>query len=131
MKPKVNHTPRNNPPNLILNVPSYPDSDPSPSDSSLSDSSDSSDNDYSKQRLRTKNNKKKLQSKRFFVNLSKSSQSLQPSYLHPHTNQRLYGSNWMSIHYSSGFISYLLWIPLKTFYHNVRNPTCCLWNIHP
>ena len=38
--PKVNPTPRNNPPNLILNVPADQDSDPSLSYSSLSYSFD-------------------------------------------------------------------------------------------
>ena len=40
------------------------------------------------------------------MDLSKSAQSLQPSYLQPRKNQRLLSSNWMSIHYSGGFVSY-------------------------
>ena len=46
LTPKGNPTPRNNSPNMVLNLPSDPDSDPILSDHSLSDSSDSSDDEY-------------------------------------------------------------------------------------
>ena len=49
MTPKFNPTPRNNPHNLVPNVPADPDSTPSFLDSSLSESSHSSDDGYIKQ----------------------------------------------------------------------------------
>ena len=57
--PKGNLTSCNNPPNLVPNVPSDPDSDSDLLYSSSSNSSDSSDDEYYKQRLHGKNNKKK------------------------------------------------------------------------
>ena len=66
MKPKGNPTPINNPPNPVPNLPADPYSDSIFSDSSSSDSSDSSESEYLKQVGRTKNSKKKRQSKKSF-----------------------------------------------------------------
>ena len=70
MTPKGNHTPRNNPPNLVSNVPAEPDSDPSLSYYSLSDSSDSSDGEYYKKIRHEKKNRSKVR----FVDPIKSEQ---------------------------------------------------------
>ena len=66
MTPKVNTTPRNNPPILVLNVLADPDLDPGFSYSSSSDSSDSTDNEYYKRIRHAKNYKNKLRSKTRF-----------------------------------------------------------------
>ena len=47
------------------------------------------------------------------MNLSKSAQSLHPNYLHLRTSQRSWGSNWMRIHYSARFISYISFMHFK------------------
>ena len=73
--PKVYPTPRNNPTNLIPNVPDDSDSDPSSSHSSSSDSSDSSDDKYYKRRRHEKR-KKNAGVKRVVMTLSKSAQIL-------------------------------------------------------
>ena len=54
MTPKENPTQHNIPPNLVLNVPADPNSDPGFSDSSFLDSYDSSDEKYYKRRRYTK-----------------------------------------------------------------------------
>ena len=77
-----------NPPNPVSNVPADPDSYPSLSDSYSSDSSDSSDDKYYKRWQLKKNNKRSAGVKLVSTNLSKISQSLQPSYLQPLKNQR-------------------------------------------
>ena len=66
--PKLNHTPRNNPPNTVPNVPTDLDSDSTLSYSSSLDPYDSSDNKYYKRRRRAKNNNNKRQSKTSFNN---------------------------------------------------------------
>ena len=63
--PKVNPTPRNKPPNPVLNIPADLDSDTSSSYYFLSYLSDSSDRNYSKWRQRTKNNNNEHWSKYF------------------------------------------------------------------
>ena len=69
--------------------------------------------------------------KRVSTTQPKIAQSLQISYLNPRANQRWLSSNWMRTHYSTGFISYLSWIHLNLFYHNLRKHKCYLWTIHP
>ena len=85
--PKGSPKPRINPPNQVPHVPSDPNSDPSLSGSSFSDSFDSSDNDYSKQIRSTKRVKINSRVKSVSMNLSKSEQSIHPSYLKPCKNQ--------------------------------------------
>ena len=63
---RVNTKTRNNPPNLVTNVPSDPYSDQSLSYSSLSESYDSSEDGYYKQKRRAKNDKNKCRSKMCF-----------------------------------------------------------------
>ena len=66
MTHKVSTTPRNNPPNLVPNVPADSDSDTSFLDYSLSDSSDSSDDSYPKEVQHTKN-KKAMSEYKYFL----------------------------------------------------------------
>ena len=88
MSPKGDPTTQNNPLNPLPNVPDSSDSDPSLSYSSSSDSSDLSDDDYSKQIKHKKVLRINNRVKHVSATLSKSAQSLHPSYLHPCRNQR-------------------------------------------
>ena len=95
-KPKIptpekypsNPTPRNNPPNLVPNIPAKPGSDTSLSYSPLMNSSYSSYDEYSKQIQHTKIIKRDTGVKRVSITPSKIAQKLQRSYLQLHINQR-------------------------------------------
>ena len=71
MTPKGNHTPCNNPPNLVPKLPADLDADENSSDYSLLDTSDSSDDKYYQIIRCAKNNKKKRQSKTYSDHLIK------------------------------------------------------------
>ena len=88
MTPKGNPTLRNNSSNPAPNVPTDPDSDPSLSDSSLSDSYDSPDGEYPNKGDVQKRMKITAKVKIFSMTLSKSAQSLYPSYLQLLKNKR-------------------------------------------
>ena len=118
---QVNPTPRNNPINPVPNVTADPDSGPS-----LLYSSESSDNEYYKRRRRAKIIIINAVVKRLLMTLSKSAQSLHPSYLQLRTNQISSISYWMGIHYIARFIYYLSLIYFKLFYHDLVKHTCCL-----
>ena len=102
--PKGNPTPRNNPTNMVPNVPDDPESNPGLSYSSSSDSSDLSDNDYSKQVWRTKkNNINKCWSKTCFRNPIKKWAKCTAKILTAMYTSKVICSNLMRMHYSAVF----------------------------
>ena len=68
--------------------------------------------------------------KRVLINQSKITKSVQPRYLHPHTNQRLLSSKLDEdpLHRRVYFLSFVN--SLKIVYHNFQKHKCCLWAIH-
>ena len=104
MTPKGNPMPHKNQPNTVLNVPDDPDPDPSLSDYFSLELSDSSGAGYPKQGIYTKNKKTNFGVKRVSTTLSISKKILQLKYLKFCTMRRSQISNWMTIHYSAGFI---------------------------